>query len=260
MPSTSTVSAHTGVGAYTGSIAHTQEQIAGAQRLRHQVFSAELGIELPGELDTDPFDEFCDHLIVTHTVTNEIVGTYRLRPPGRGDSGDSATSSRLYSEGEFDLSELAPMRGSLIEAGRSCVHPDHRSGAVITLMWAAMARYALLSGHRYLAGCASVPLGDGGAAAANMCALMPKHSVPGGLRVRPHVPWLPAQELPRTPSYARLPPLLRGYLRLGAQVCGPPAYDAEFGVADFFVLLRLDRMDERYLRRFAILDDEANRR
>lgn len=160
MFSASTVTAELDSATYTTSIADTREKVRAVQRLRHRVFAGELGARLndPGsDLDTDEFDEQCDHLIVEHNPSGEVVGTYRLLPPGRGE--------RLYSESEFDLCALAPLRPSLLEAGRSCVHPDHRSGAVITLMWSALARYALLSGHRYLAGCASVPLDDGGVVA-----------------------------------------------------------------------------------------------
>ncbi|NDZ99974.1 GNAT family N-acetyltransferase, partial [Streptomyces sp. SID10116] len=158
MPSTPLVA--TPPSSYVTSIADTTEQIRAAQRLRHRVFAEELGAALdtplPGH-DIDAFDDLADHLIVTDTSSGDVVGTYRIIPPGR--------ARRSYSDGEFDLVALNALRSSTVEAGRSCVHPDHRSGAVITLMWSALARYVLLSGHRYLAGCASVPLADGGRAA-----------------------------------------------------------------------------------------------
>lgn len=235
---------------YTTSIAHTPGQIRAAQRLRHRVFVGELGARPsssdahdPG-LEADDLDRYCDHLLITETSTGEAVGTYRLLPPGRGDT--------LYSAGEFDLTALRPLRDATVEAGRSCVHPDHRNGTVITLMWAALARYTLLSGHRYLAGCASVPLSDGGTSAADTWRLVrQRYLAPKPWRVRPHRPWPVEQVSDEGPvSHNGVPPLLRGYLRLGAWVCGPPAHDPEFDVADFFVLLPLDRIDDRYLRRF----------
>src|SRR5690349_11676840 len=126
---------------YAISIASTQEEIRAAQRLRYQVFAEEKGAvlhtELPGH-DIDAFDAHVDHLIVTERGTGEVVGTYRLLPPGR--------TPRLYSDGEFDLSPLDGLRDSLVEAGRACVHPGHRDGAVINLMWSGLARYVLLSG------------------------------------------------------------------------------------------------------------------
>ncbi|GAA0456170.1 GNAT family N-acetyltransferase [Streptomyces olivaceiscleroticus] len=236
--------------AYTTAIADSTAQIRAAQRLRHLVFGEEMGATLHSPLpghDIDDHDDLADHLIVTETATGDVVGTYRLLPPGR--------SERLYSDGEFDLAALADLRPSLIEAGRSCVHPDHRTGAVINQMWAALARYTLLSGHRYLAGCASVPLADGGQCARAAWELgRTKHAAPEELRVRPLRPWLPdAGTRPAATgaaAYAQLPPLLRGYLRVGAWVCGAPAHDPEFDVADFFVVLDMDRLSDRYRRFF----------
>ncbi|MEW9520955.1 GNAT family N-acetyltransferase [Streptomyces tubercidicus] len=231
---------------YTAEIADTLDQIRAAQRLRHQVFAEEMGATLHTPLaghDIDAVDDLADHLIVTHTATGDVVGTYRLVPPGR--------SERLYSDGEFDLGALAELRSSLIEAGRSCVHPDHRSGAVMTQMWAALARYTLLSGHRYLAGCASVPLADGGTSAAHAWGLgRTRYAAPPELQVTPHHPWHPTVPVPARPTLAQLPPLLRGYLRIGAVICGAPAHDPEFDVADFFVVLDMERLSDRYRRYF----------
>ncbi len=231
---------------YVTSIASTPDEIRAAQRLRYQIFAEEKGVDLPTPLaghDIDEFDDHVDHLVVTERTTGEVVGTYRLLPPGR--------SARLYSDGEFDLGALHGLRGSLVEAGRACVHPDHRDGAVINLMWSGLARYVLLSGHRYLAGCASVPLADGGQAAADAWLLgTSKYACPPELRVHPRDPWMPAGPLTARPSAASLPPLLRGYLRVGAWICGAPAHDRDFGDADFFVLLDLERMNERYRRYF----------
>ncbi len=232
---------------YSLLVAGCDAEVRAAQRLRHQVFAEEMGANLhsrtPG-LDVDEFDEFCDHLVVRHDPTGEIVGTYRMLPPQR-----AAAAGKLYSDGEFDLGALAGVRGALVETGRSCVHPDHRGGAVVGLVWAGIARYMLLSGHSWLAGCASVPLHDGGELAAGVWDVVSaKHYAPAEHRVRPREPWH-VGAAPR-PAKAVIPPLLRGYLRLGAWICGPPALDADFGVADFFVLLSMDRIDQRYLRFF----------
>jgi putative hemolysin len=235
---------------YVTSIAATQEEIRAAQRLRYQIFAEEKGAvlhtPLPGH-DIDEFDAFVDHLIVTERASGEVVGTYRLLPPGR--------STRLYSDGEFDLGALHGLRDSMVETGRACVHPDHRDGAVINLMWSGLARYVLLSGHRYLAGCASVPLDDGGRAATAAWLLgTRKYACPPELRVHPRDPWMPPGPLSAEPNLSSLPALLRGYLRVGAWMCGAPAHDRDFGDADFFVLLDLERMNERY-RRYYLGED-----
>jgi putative hemolysin len=232
---------------YSLLVARNDRDVRAAQRLRHRVFAEEMGAHLhtdvPGS-DVDEFDEFCDHLLVRHDDTGEIVGTYRMLPPDRAEQ-----AGKLYSETEFDLTALRELRGALVETGRSCVHPDHRTGAVVGLVWAGIARYMHLSGHRWLAGCASVPLADGGRLAAGVWdTVRRKHLAPEQHRVRPHTPWAVA-DAPR-PERAVVPPLLRGYLRLGAWVCGEPALDADFGVADFFVLLSMDRIDPRYLKFF----------
>lgn len=237
---------------YTVSLAQDPADVRAAQRLRHLVFAEEMGAILrtpePG-LDVDEFDAFCDHLVVREETSGEIVGTYRLLPPDRArDAGG------LYAAGEFALHRHLDLHSDLVEVGRSCVHPDHREGAVIGLMWAGIARYLVAGGHNWLAGCCSVPLDDGGLLAADVReAVRRKHYAPPEYQVAPYSPWeVPdlAADRPRRP----LPPLLRGYLRLGAWVCGEPAYDADFGVADFYILLSLRRTDPRYLRRFLALD------
>lgn len=231
---------------YSLLVAREGEEVLAAQRLRYQVFAGEIGATLhtrtPG-LDVDAFDAHCDHLVVREDETGEIVGCYRMLPPERAPE-----AGMLYSETEFDLRNLAALKGSLVETGRSCVHPDHRTGAVVSLVWAGIARYMLLSGHSWLAGCASVPLHDGGTLAAGVWdTVRRKHYAPDEYRVRPLRPWEPSVE---TPKRTQIPALLKGYLRLGAWVCGPPAIDADFGVADLFVLLGLHRIDQRYLSYF----------
>jgi putative hemolysin len=231
--------APTGTARYSVLVATEGSQVRAAQRLRHRVFAGELGATLHSDVpgsDVDEFDAHCDHLIIIDDRTGDVVGTYRMLPPGRTD--------RLYSDGEFHLARLAPLRDALVETGRSCVHPDHRSGAVINLMWAGIARYMHLRNRRWVAGCASVPVAD---ATPVWHQVRAKHLAPPGLRVTPRNPWPIGPEAERRVA---MPPLLRGYLRLGAWVCGPPAHDPDFQVADLFVLLSLDRVDPRYLRHF----------
>ncbi|MFD0273131.1 GNAT family N-acyltransferase [Kitasatospora sp. NPDC127111] len=234
--------------AYTVGLARDEDDVRAAQRLRHRVFAAELGAvlhsPLPG-LDVDPFDEFCDHLLVREGEHGAVVGTYRLlRPEAARRAG------RLYSDGEFDLANLTPLRAGLVELGRSCIHPDHRgNGAVINLMWGGIARYLADTGNTWVGGCCSIALDDGGATAARVWdTVNAKYLAPEQYRVSPHRPW-DATGVPRA-GRAALPPLLRGYLRLGAWVCGAPAHDPDFATADLYVLLSLERTDPRYLRHF----------
>ncbi|MFH8255612.1 GNAT family N-acetyltransferase [Streptomyces roseolus] len=236
---------------YLVGLARDQDDVRAAQRLRHLVFAGEMGARLDGPepgLDTDAFDAYCDHLLVREESTGEVVGTYRILPPER-----AAVAGRLYSETEFDLARLAPVRHDLVEVGRSCVHPAHRNGAVIALIWAGLARYMTRTGHEWLAGCCSIPLADGGAlAAATWDTVKAKHLAPEEYWVTPHKLWN-SDGVRRPEGRTELPPLLRGYIRLGAWVCGAPAHDPDFGVADLYVLLSLRRTNPRYLRHFLSL-------
>lgn len=246
-------------GGYTVALARSEAEVRAAQRLRYEVFSADFDARLPGDevgLDSDWFDTYCDHLLVTETATDTVVGTYRLLTP----RGADAAGGR-YAEGEFDLGPHAALADDLVEVGRSCVHPAHRDGAVIALMWAGIARYLTQSGHNWLAGCCSVPLGDGGELAREVRRRTStgRYRAPAAYQVTPHRPWRPAgdatdlagEPLPGVAASAPpLPALLRGYLRLGAWVCGEPAHDPEFDAADFYVLLSLKDMNPRYLRHF----------
>jgi putative hemolysin len=235
---------------YRTTLATTAAEVEAAQRLRYEVNVGECGARLPDPaaavgLDADEWDEHCDHVLVHDERTGAVVGTYRLLPPER-----AAALGRGYADGEFDLSRHAAIRPDLVEAGRSCVHPDHRTGAVVSALWAAVTRYVLQGGHRYLGGCASIPLADGGGTAAGVWDLVrERHLVPEALRVVPHVPF--DTGTPVRPARMEVPPLLRAYLRIGAHVCGPPALDADFGTADLYVLLRMVDMAPRLLRRLA---------
>jgi putative hemolysin len=158
-------------------------------------------------------------------------------------------AGRYYSENEFDLTRLQLLRGRMVEVGRSCIHPEHRSGAVIALLWAGLARYMLASGHGHLAGCASMSMADGGHAAASVFEkLRARHLAPIEYRVFPRH-CLPLDELDSSRP-ADAPPLLRGYLRAGAWICGEPAWDPDFNTADFFLFLPLARLNPRHARHF----------
>lgn len=227
--------------------ARTTEVRRAAQALRWQVFAEELGARLsarePG-IDQDEFDAHCEHLVVRDEASGEVIGTYRVLSPEAARRVGS-----YYSETEFDLTRLRHLRARMVEAGRSCIHPQHRNGAVIALLWAGLARYMQAHGYQYLAGCASMGMADGGHAAAavhaRMCAA---HLAPVEYRVFPRHP-LPLAQLDATVQ-ADLPPLIRGYLRAGAWVCGEPAWDPDFNTADFFLLLPLSNATPRYARHF----------
>ena len=221
--------------------------IEDAQRLRFKVFAEELGASLNGAegLDVDEFDAYCDHLVVRDEETLRVVGTYRVLPPHQ-----ARHLGRLYSDSEFDLRRLDHLRPTMAELGRSCVHRDYRSGATLMLLWAGLARYMKANGYSHAIGCASVTLADGGRLASFVRDETQHHLAPLDYRVFPRVPF-PYERIERAQE-AELPPLIRGYLRAGARVCGEPAWDPRFGTADFPMLIAVDGVNRRFARHFAL--------
>ncbi|MFI5541102.1 GNAT family N-acetyltransferase [Nocardia sp. NPDC051900] len=227
-----------------------------AQRLRYDVFANEPGFRIPDDgtgLDADHFDEHCDHMLVRDDASGEFVGCYRMLPPDK-----VAAAGGYYTATEFDLAQLDPEGMRIVEMGRACVVPDHRNGSVLTLMWAGILHYIQLTGYEWVMGCVSVPMQDTPADPPGVNVrgvrdmLLGRHSSDLERRVHPYNPVIvdgkTLDEL-TPPSRPKLPPLVRGYLRLGAEICGEPAHDPAFAVADFVVLLGLNTINTRYLNR-----------
>lgn len=233
--------------AFQISWATSPNEVKEAQRLRYKVFAEEMGASLPAhpeDLDIDEFDVYCDHLLIRDQETLKVVGTYRVLPPHK-----AAEIGRLYSDSEFDLSRLNHLRPKMVELGRSCVHADYRSGAVIMALWSGLAQYMQKHDYEIMLGCASIPMADGGHFAASLynslssdqLAPVENHAFPrlalplerlnGGLQVEP-------------------PPLIKGYLKLGAKICSAPAWDPDFNTADVLTMLRLSEINPRYAKHF----------
>jgi putative hemolysin len=235
--------------------------IEAAQRLRYDVFTSTPGFALPAtgtdQIDVDRFDEYCDHLLVRDDDTGELVGCYRMLAPA-----GAIAAGGLYTETEFDIRAFDPLRPSLVEMGRAVVRDGHRNGGVVLLMWAGILAYLDRYDYDYVTGCVSVPIGDesdgpdglvpGSQLRGVRDFILSRHAAPAQYRVHPYRPVsVDGRAIDDIPSPPRpsVPPLMRGYLRLGAQVCGEPAHDPDFGVGDFCVLLDKRRADTRYLRR-----------
>lgn len=226
-------------------LASTAADLRAAQRLRYAVFAGELGARLPSAaqgLDVDRLDATCDHLIV-RTPAGRVVGTYRMLPPAR-----RAAAGGWYCAGEFDVSGLAPFAAQTVEVGRACVDAEYRSGRVISLLWAGLLRYVLAHGGRFVIGTASLDTTDGGHLAASICRrLLRDHLAPPPWRVVPHRAFV--LEGWREVADAPLPALVKGYLRLGATVCGAPAWDGDFETADLLMMLPIAATNARYVDR-----------
>ena len=233
--------------ALTVALAANLHEVREAQRLRYRVFAEEMGARVPGReqgIDCDIYDAYCHHLLVRDTDSNEVVGTYRIL--------NGAQARRLggfYSDEEFDLTRLNSLRDLTMEVGRSCVHPDYRSGATIALLWSGLCDYMLQRDYQYVMGCASIGMTDGGHGAASIYRrLAETHLSPIEYRVFPRNELV--LESAGSGGDAQLPPLIKGYLRVGAYVCGAPAWDLDFNTADLLMLLPLARFNPRYARHF----------
>lgn len=235
-------------------LATSAEDIDAAQDLRYQVFVNELGARIGNastQRDRDCFDPWCEHLVVRDEVTNAIVGTYRILTAERAKRLGS-----FYSETEFDLTRLKRLRSAICETGRACIHPSYRTGPAIMLLWQGIATLMRERGCRYLIGCASISMADGGADAVQVWRNTAEtHLAPIEYRVFPRYPLLVREEAASSPATvvpraARPPALLRAYLRMGAWIGGEPAWDPDFNTADLFVFLPLARVEARYARHY----------
>jgi putative hemolysin len=233
---------------YAVRIALSQEDVHAAQSLRFQVFNLELNEGLAQSYttgrDADPFDAVCDHLLVEHVCTGQVVGTYRLQ------SGLSAARNLgYYSEQEFCFGVFEPHRNQIVELGRACVHRQHRNLVVLGLLWKGIADYARERGGRYLIGCSSLTSQDAAAGASAYSELCRKNLADTPWRTQP----LPTHECPLdavTEEPVSIPKLLRAYLTVGAKICGPPAIDRQFQTIDFLTLLDLEALSPQTRARF----------
>ncbi len=227
------------------------DEVREAQRLRHQIFAGEMGAQLQTSLeghDVDAFDDYCEHLLVRQCQSRQVIGTYRLLTPAQ-----ALRAGRTYSDGEFDLSAIDALRPRMVELGRSCVHPDYRQGGVIMALWGALASFMLRNKLDVMMGCASIPMWHNGivsgdAAASIWRQLLAKGQISSEYRVVPHLP-LPLEQLNDRVD-VEPPALIKGYLRVGTEVIGAPAWDPDFNTADLPMLMQLDRLPPRYRKHF----------
>ncbi|MEY4882970.1 MAG: hypothetical protein RIS34_824 [Pseudomonadota bacterium] len=231
------------------------DEVREAQRLRYSIFACEMGARLKPstgsdypEHDIDGFDDFCEHLLVRDKVSNEVVGTYRVLTPAQ-----AKRIGTTYTDTEFDLTRLHGMRERMVELGRSCVHKDYRHGGVIMALGGALFEFMVRNQFETMIGCASIPMVYNGEAGGNAAAsiwnrLRQTHLAPIESQVSPRCP-LPVEQFDGT-LLVEPPALIKGYLRLGAKVLGPPAWDPVFNSADLPIMTRLEDLPARYRKHF----------
>ncbi len=258
-------------GGYRLRLVDDEEALDAVLRLRFRVFNLELGEGLASSeatgRDEDRFDGQCHHLLVEDLATGEAIGTYRMQTQAMAAAGHG-----FYSAGEYELEALpAAVLAAAVELGRACIDREHRSRAVLFLLWLGLARYLEAVGGRYLFGCCSLTSQDpavGLAAASRLAREGHRHPtlwVPPrpGCECRGGEEAMPLSACAKRPNEqcpsrgeaeplpaVELPVLFRTYLRYGAQVISPPAIDRDFKTIDFLVLLDAESLDRRRRERF----------
>jgi putative hemolysin len=229
-------------------LAQWPQDLIECQRLRYDVFNLELGEGLSTSdrsgLDIDPFDSFCDHLMVRDLESGKLVGTYRLQ------TGEVARKNLGYYGNQlFDFSAYDSIQREVLELGRACVHIDYRNIMVLHALWKGIAVYATRHDSRYLIGCSSISSQDENLGMAMYEELSKKHLVAPSLRTTPQ----PGHECKATgePIEAPRPPrLFRAYLEISGKICGAPAIDREFKTIDFLTMVDLVNLPDRVRTRF----------
>ncbi len=235
-------------------IAESEEEKISAFRLRFEVFKKELESSEDalglGETETDIYDRFCDHLIITDKKNNLVVGTYRLLPGSKVDP-----EIGFYAEKIFNIDNIKKLN-RIMELGRSCVHKDYRDKPIISMLWKGIAGYMQENDIRYLFGSVRLHTCQPREVNEYFSFLKNKYYSQDKYRVWPlKENVFDALDDTVIPSrgekiFLELPPLLKGYLKLGMKICSEPAWDLHLKSIVFFILLDMDTMPGPYKRHF----------
>lgn len=241
-------------------LAQTSAEIDAAQALRYRIFYEEMAAHPSPEMaarhrDFDAFDDVCDHLLVLDRRRGEgpegVVGTYRLIRRTA-----AAKAGRFYSSAEYDIQKMIDYPGEVLELGRSCIAQDARNTATMQMLWRGIALYAYHYDTRVMFGCASLPGTDPGQHAQALSYLYHHHLAPPEIRVRAlpsryiDMNMLPVDAYDRRRAMARVPPLIKGYLRLGGFVGDGAVIDREFNTTDVFIVVKTELVTEKYIRHY----------
>jgi len=249
-------------------LAEDEGDIDAAQALRYRVFYEEMSARPTQEVaarrrDADEFDAVCDHLLVVdrrkeRDAARGVVGTYRVLRRGPAEA-----FGRFYSASEYDISPIVAHGGEILELGRSCVDSDYRTGATMQLLWQAIAGYVFRYDIEVMFGCASLPGTDPDSLALPLSYLYHYHLAPPALRARAlierYVPMtrLPVDGVNTKAALASLPPLIKGYLRLGGFVGDGAVIDEQFNTTDVCIIVKTELVTEKYSRHYGRKRREA---
>lgn len=241
-------------------LAATAAEVDAAQALRYRVFYEEMTAHPTPQMaalrrDFDAFDEVCDHLLVLDRRRGDgpegIVGTYRLIRRAA-----AAKIGRFYSSAEYDIQPMIDYPGEVLELGRSCIEKDARNTATMQMLWRGIALYSFHYNIQVMFGCASLPGTDPSQHSLAMSYLHHHHLAPPEIRVRAlasrfvDMNVLPPGSYDPRKAMARVPPLIKGYLRLGGYVGDGAVIDHEFDTTDVFIIVKTELVTEKYIRHY----------
>jgi L-ornithine Nalpha-acyltransferase len=247
-------------------LAESEAEVRAAQELRYSVFYEEMSAKPTAEMsacrrDFDSFDDYCDHLLVIDRKRGVgaagVVGTYRLLRRAA-----AARRGQFYSVDEYNIAPLLAFPGEILELGRSCIETSYRQRAVMQLMWRGITDYVVHHDIRVMFGCASFPGVEPEAHALSLSYLYHHHLAPANLRPRalPHryvdMNMMPRDKLDARAGLGQLPPLIKGYLRLGGFVGDGAVVDPQFHTTDVSIVVVTDRVTGKYYRHYTRNDGD----
>lgn len=242
-------------------LAESEAEVTASQSLRYEVFCEEMAAKPSLEMmrarrEFDSYDGYCDHLLVFDRERGHgpeaVVGTYRLM---RREA--AAQLGNFYTSGEYDIDVLLNYPGQILELGRSCVHRDYRTRSIMQLLWRGIAEYVFFYDIHLMFGCASLPDVEPARLALPLSYLYNQCLAPPALRPRAlaeryvDMNILPPDSINSHQALRSLPPLVKGYLRLGAFVGDGAVVDAEFGTTDVCIVVKTDLVTEKYYRHYS---------
>ena len=247
-------------GDYEVRLAQTAAEVDAAKALRYRVFYEEMAAKPTPEMaasrrDFDAYDDVCDHLLVLDRRRGEgpegIVGNYRLIRRAAAEK-----IGRFYSAAEYDIGPMVTYPAEVLELGRSCIDKSARNTATMQMLWRGIALYSFHYNIQVMFGCASLPGTDPQALAPQLTYLHQHHLAPPEIRVRALPERYVEMNLLEAGSYdprkamARVPPLIKGYLRLGGYIGDGAVIDHQFNTTDVFIIVKTELVTEKYIRHY----------
>jgi putative hemolysin len=225
------------------------QKVFKALQLRHGIFfDADNVSETSSKVDVDVYDSTADHLLIMEKSRDKVIGTYRIL--------NSNEVSHFYSESEFDLDAIKALPGTKLEVGRACIHPDYRNSAVLSCLWTGIAEYIRQTNAEYIFGCSSVSIDSSVSLNDIHTTLLKKYLSTSSERVSPKQSYpletVEMDERTLLKTERLLPPLLKGYLKMGGIICGEPAWDPEFRTLDYFTLVKRSELHPSFSKKYNV--------